>query len=131
MFPDMYRRPLEAVQAAAVEVVLPLFRAMVDAAESIILKLHEVCTRGSCPLWCLAVLPSEIAASTSQGWQEKGVHPLHAGGWLGRRYAKGTRLWRRAARLSVHDRADAPPGALPVSPHVYHLLAYASCKASQ
>lgn len=36
------------MQAAAVEVVLPLFRAMVDAAESIILKLHEART-------CLAV----------------------------------------------------------------------------
>ena len=51
MFPDMYRRPLEAVQAAAVEVVLPLFRAMVDAAEGIILKLHEVQPDGSCTVY--------------------------------------------------------------------------------
>ncbi len=34
------RQPLEAVQAAAVEVVLPLFRAMVDAAEAALLGAH-------------------------------------------------------------------------------------------
>ena len=41
------RRPLEAVQAAAVEVVLPLFRAMVDAAEASTLRLHQ---QARCPL---------------------------------------------------------------------------------
>ena len=34
------RRPLEAVQAAAVEVVLPVFRAMVEGAEGAVLDMH-------------------------------------------------------------------------------------------
>ncbi len=32
--------PLDAVQAAAVEAVMPLFRAAVDAAEAALLKMH-------------------------------------------------------------------------------------------
>lgn len=54
----MYRRPLEAVQAASVEVVLPLFRAMVDAAESIILKLHEVGAGCACTMCAWLYFPA-------------------------------------------------------------------------
>ena len=36
-----HRRPLEAVKAAAVEVVLPIFRAMVEGAEAAVLDMHS------------------------------------------------------------------------------------------
>lgn len=35
------RAPLEAVQAVAMEAVMPMFKAMVEAAEDIILRLHS------------------------------------------------------------------------------------------
>ena len=35
------RAPLEAVQAVAIEAVMPIFKAMVEAAEDIILRLHS------------------------------------------------------------------------------------------
>jgi len=37
----MYRAPLQAVQAVAIEAVMPIFKAMVEAAEEIILRLHS------------------------------------------------------------------------------------------
>lgn len=120
------------MQAAAVEVVLPLFRAMVDAAESIILKLHEVCPgRPACLIMPGCTFWRDIGLHATMLFREVYVGCMAAGGRLGRRHAKGPGLGRRAARLPVHGRADTPPGALPVSPHVPHLPAYASCKASQ
>ncbi len=37
----MCRAPLQAVQAVAIEAVMPIFKAMVEAAEEIILRLHS------------------------------------------------------------------------------------------
>lgn len=37
----MYRAPLQAVQAVAIEAVMPIFKAMVEAAEEVILRLHS------------------------------------------------------------------------------------------
>ena len=37
----MCRVPLQAVQAVAIEAVMPIFKAMVEAAEEIILRLHS------------------------------------------------------------------------------------------
>lgn len=65
------RRPLEAVHAAAVEVVLPLFRAMVDAAESIILKLHEACTHS---LQCVKLFSNDPAVYDTSCMPHCSVH---------------------------------------------------------
>lgn len=36
-----FRAPLEAIQSVAMEAVMPIFKAMVEAAEEIILRLHN------------------------------------------------------------------------------------------
>jgi hypothetical protein len=84
--PDLCRRPLEAVQAAAVEVVLPLFRAMVDAAESIILKLHEVCPgRPACfNDACLYTFSESLGLHATRLFRKVYVGCTAAGGRLGR-----------------------------------------------
>ena len=41
MYDGVVRAPLEAVQSVAVEAVMPLFRAAVDAAEQAVLRMHS------------------------------------------------------------------------------------------